>query len=294
MILEGLSEMDVLLVLMIAPNIFLPWVGVVKAALTRPDDYTVWPAVSLYYALISFTTIFLTSLSGMLTSIKPIIGELSITAFTSTVSAMIPGILSEKIRNRFIEELPKPSLQTKKNEKIKMKTYNPNRHGYETSKNEHHSRPTGQRINQRAPVEATSSKKTIREKPPRQNAVRVDGQTIMDKGYMKYLRWCEENYRRHDKLTYTEFLKIKEAASKILPRILDGDYEIGIPELSILARISLREDLRNNARWAEAVEKLNKSGLVSRNYKLMPRGVKIVKALKEAGILEKIARQTKP
>ena len=154
MILEGLSEIDVLLILIVAPNIFLPWVGVVKAALTRSDDYTVWPAVSLYYALFSFTTIFLTSLSGILTSIKPIVGELSVYAFTSTLLATIPGILSEKIRNRFIEELPKPSLQTKKNERIKMKTYNPHRHGYETSKNEHHSRPTGQRINQHAPIEA--------------------------------------------------------------------------------------------------------------------------------------------
>ena len=294
MILEGLSEMDVLLILIVAPNIFLPWIGIVKAALTRPDDYTVWPAISLYYALISFTAIFLISLSGMLTSINPIVGLSSIIAFTSTVSAMILVLLSEKIGDRFIEELPKPSLQTKKNERIQMKIYEPYIYYYETSKNEPHSRPTEQRASQHAPVEAPSSKKTIQEKPPSQNTVRVDGQTIMDKGYMKYLRWCEENYRRHDKLTYTEFLKTREAASKILPRILDGDYEIGVPELSILARISLREDLRNNARWAEAIKKLNKSGLVSRNHKLMPRGVKIVKALKEAGLLEKIGEQTKP
>jgi hypothetical protein len=44
--------------------------------------------------------------------------------------------------------------------------------------------------------------------------------------------------------------------------------------------------------WAEAIRKLNKLGLVSRNYKLMPRGVKVVKALKEVELLEKIAEQT--
>ncbi len=293
MIFDGLSEIDILLIMIVVPDIFLPWVGVIKAAITRPDDYTVWPAISLYYVLISLIGFSFVSSAGILTSIKPIIGELSIYAFTSTLLATIPGILSEKIRNRFIEELPRLSFQTKKTEKIHAKTYNHYRY-YETSKNEYHSRPTGQKVNQHTPVEAASSKKAVQEKPPSQNIVRADGQTIIDRGYMKYLRWCEENYRRHDRLTYTEFLKIKEAASKILPRILDGDYEIGIPELSILARISLREDLRNNARWAEAVEKLNKPGLVSRNYKLMPRGVKIVKALKEAGLLEKIARQTKP
>jgi len=131
------------------------------------------------------------------------------------------------------------------------------------------------------------------ERPPSQNTVVVDGQVIKDRDYIDYLKWCRENYRWHRRLTYDEFLKIKEAVSeKLSIRFLVGDSGIGIPELSILARISLREGLRNSTMWAEAIRKLNKLGLVSRNCKLMPRGVRVVKALKEVGLLEKIAEQT--
>ncbi|MCL7396791.1 MAG: hypothetical protein LZ167_05210, partial [Thaumarchaeota archaeon] len=147
--------------------------------------------------------------------------------------------------------------------------------------------------NQHVLLDKMPSRQVIQERSPSQNVVVIDGQVIKDRDYIDYLKWCRENYRWHRRLTYDEFLKIKEAVSeKLSIRFLGGDSGIGIPELSILARISLREDLRNSTMWAEAIRKLNKLGLVSRNCKLMPRGVRIVKALKEVKLLEKIAEQT--
>ena len=256
-------------------------------------DSSAWPAISLYYTLFSFTTILLISLSGILTSINRIVSILSIIAFTSIVSSVILGMLSEKVRDRSIVGLPGLSLQPKKIEKMDVKTYASNRHHYETSKSEYYSRPTGQRLNKYALPETVSSREVAQGRPSRQNVVMVDGQVISDRDYIRYSKWCEENYRWHVRLTYSEFLKIRETVSKILStRLLDGDSEIGIPDLSILVRISLREDLKDSTAWAEAIKKLNRFGLVSRNCKLMPRGVKIVKALKEVGLLEKIAGQT--
>jgi hypothetical protein len=291
MILEELSITDILMVAIVVPNIFLPWVGVLKAALTRTDEYTVWPAISLYYILISFVMVILLSSVGIITSIKPIIGELSIYAITSTFLAAIPGILSEKVRRRFIEGLPRLSIQPRKVEDMHVKTHASHRY-YQDSRSQYYSR-LAEQGNQHVLLDKMPSRQVIQERPPSQNVVVVDGQVIKDRDYIDYLKWCKENYRWHRRLTYDEFMKIKEAVSeKLSIRFLVGDSGIGIPELSILARISLREDLRNSTMWAEAIRKLNKLGLVSRNCKLMPRGVKVVKALKEVGLLEKIAEQT--
>jgi len=291
MILEELSITDILMVAIVVPNIFLPWIGILKAALTRTDEYTVWPAISLYYILISFVMVILLSSVGIITSIKPIIGELLIYASTSILSAVIPGILSEKVRRRFIEELPRLSIHPKKVEGMHVKTHASHTY-YEDNRSKYYSR-LAEQGNQYILLEKMASRQVIQEKPPGQNVVAVDGQVIKDKDYIDYLKWCKENYRWHRRLTYDEFLKIKEAVSeKLSIRFLGGDSGIGILELSILARISLREDLRNSTMWAEAIRKLNKLGLISRNCKLMPRGVRVVKALKEVGLLEKIAEQT--
>jgi hypothetical protein len=291
MTLEELSLTDILMVAMVAPNIFLPWIGVLKAAITRTDEYTVWPAISLYYILISFVMVILLSSVGIITSIKPIIGELLIYASTSILSAVIPGILSEKVRRRFIEGLPRLNIQPKKVENIHAKTHAFHRY-YENSSIKYYGR-LAEQGKQYTLSETMSPREASQERRPSQNTVIVDGQVIRDRDYIDYLKWCEENYRWHRRLTYDEFLKIKEAVSeKLSIRFLVGDSGMGIPELSILARISLREDLRDSTMWAEAIRKLNKLGLVSRNCKLMPRGVKVVKALKEVGLLEKIAEQT--
>jgi hypothetical protein len=292
MTFEGLSITDILMVAIAAPNIFLPWIGVLKAALTRTDEYTVWPAISLYYILISFVMVILLSSLGIITFIKPIIGELLIYASTSVLSAVIAGAISEKVRRRFIEGLPRLNIQPKKVENIHVKTYASHRY-YENSSIKYYGRRAEQG-KQHTLSETMSSREASQERHTSQNAVIVDGQAIRDRGYIDYLKWCRENYRWHRRLTYDEFLKIKEAVSeKSSIRFLGGDSGIGIPELSILARISLREDLRNSTVWAEAIRKLNKLGLVSRNCKLMPRGVKVVKALKGVGLLEKIAEQTR-
>jgi hypothetical protein len=291
MTLEELSITDILMVAIVAPNIFLPWIGVLKAAITRTDEYTVWPAISLYYILISFVMVILLSSVGIITSIKPIIGELSIYASTSILMAVIAGAISEKVRRRFIEGLPRLSIQPKKIEDIHVKTHASHRY-YEDSRSKYYSRRAEQ-SNQHTLLEKMPFRQVIQEKPSSQDAVVINGRVIRDRDYIDYLKWCRENYRWHRRLTYDEFLKTKEAVSeKLSIRFLGGDSGIGILELSILARISLREDLRNSTMWAEAIRKLNKLGLVSRNCKLMPRGVKVVKALKEVGLLEKIAEQT--
>jgi hypothetical protein len=291
MTLEQLSITDILMIAIVAPNIFLPWVGVVKAAITRTEEYTVWPAISLYYILISFVMVILLSSVGIITSIKPIIGELLIYASTSILMAVIAGAISEKVRRRFIEGLPRLSIQPKKVEDIHVKTHASHRY-YEDSSIKYYGRRAEQG-RQHTLSETMSSREASQERHPSQNTVIVDGQVIRDRDYIDYFKWCRENYRWHRRLTYDEFLKVKEAVSeKLSIRFLVGDSGVGIPELSILARISLREDLRNSTVWAEAIKKLNKLGLVSRNCKLMPRGVRVVKALKEVGLLEKIAEQT--
>jgi hypothetical protein len=292
MTLEELSLTDILMIAMVAPNIFLPWVGVVKAAITRTDEYTLWPAISLYYILISFVMVILLSSVGIITSIKPTIGELLIYASTSILLAVIAGAISEKVRRRFIEGLPKLSIHPKKVENTHVKTH-ASLKCYEDSRSKYYSQRAEQG-KQHTLLEKIPSRQVIQEKPSSQDAVVISGRVIRDRDYIDYLKWCEENYRWHRRLTYDEFMKIKEAVSeKSSIRFLGGDSGIGMPELSILARISLREDLRNNTVWAEAIRKLNKLGLVSRNYKLMPRGVKVVKALKGVGLLEKIAEQTR-
>jgi len=292
MTLEGLSITDILMIAMVAPNIFIPWIGVLKAALTRTDKYTLWPTISLYYILISFVVVILLSSVGIITSIKPIIGELSIYASTSILLAVIAGAISEKVRRRFIEGLPRLNIHPKKVEYIHVKTHASHRY-YEDGRSKYYLRRAEQG-KQHTLSETMSSREASQERHPSQNTVIVDGQVIRDRDYIDYLKWCEENYRWHRRLTYDEFLKIKEAVfEKLSIRFLGGDSGIGIPELSILARISLREGLRNSTMWAEAIRKLNKLGLVSRNCKLMPRGVRVVKALKEVGLLEKIAEQTR-
>lgn len=113
-------------------------------------------------------------------------------------------------------------------------------------------------------------------------------------GYREYLRWRERRLFPFSKLNYGEFSEIRRLAEETVGAGAFGRWgRRNIETLSVLANISLRNRL-DEEEWREEFERLRRLGLISKNNKLMPKGVRLVKTLKKAGLLEKLAGQVRP
>lgn len=61
--------------------------------------------------------------------------------------------------------------------------------------------------------------------------------------------------------------------------------------LAVFARIALKNQVDNPEGWGDEIRELNRLGLVSKKLRLMPKGVRLSKALKREGLLRDLAWQ---
>jgi len=115
--------------------------------------------------------------------------------------------------------------------------------------------------------------------------------TIVDPDYEMYCRWILRKGLFLRELEYREFVKLKEVVNQVLRGDVFGmaSSKLGFEPLCLLARIDTMEDVEKLKRsYRRAFQKLRKFKLVSDRGRLMPRGVRLVKALKREGLIEKL------
>lgn len=116
----------------------------------------------------------------------------------------------------------------------------------------------------------------------------------LDPEYTRYREWIFRNGLTFSELSYGEFLEVKEVVNQVLGRHAFGmsSYNLDIAALSLLAKIDARENIgRLREIYDESFEKLKKFKLISERGRLMPRGVRLIKALKRRGLIEKLRKQ---
>jgi len=220
------------------------------------------------------------------------------------LAELIPIIASDNVRNAFISETPllsniiKPierrsatwinsiRLSEPDNSSLTATERNPGTH--ETSRSDEYAIPASSMEIRREPI--TSQTKHEGGESGLQ-ATNVRRKAIVDPDYERYHRWSLENGLFLWKLDYREFAKIREVVNRVLGDGLFGmsGSRLDVAALCLLAKIDAREDIeklmKSNRR---AFEKLRKFKLVSDRGRLMPRGVRLVKALKREGLIEKL------
>jgi hypothetical protein len=106
-----------------------------------------------------------------------------------------------------------------------------------------------------------------------------------------YCRWILRKGLFLRELEYREFVKLKEVVNQVLRGDVFGmaSSKLGFEPLCLLARIDTMEDVEKLKRsYRRPFQKLRKFKLVSDRGRLMPRGVRLVKALKREGLIEKL------
>ena len=119
----------------------------------------------------------------------------------------------------------------------------------------------------------------------------VRQRVMIDPDYERYRRWTLDNGLFLWELDYRKFAKIREVVNQVLEGSLFGmsGSRLDIAALCLLARIDAKEDVEKLRRSnRKAYEKLRRFKLVSDRGRLMPRGVRLVKALKKEGLIEKL------
>ena len=94
-------------------------------------------------------------------------------------------------------------------------------------------------------------------------------------------------------LEYREFAKVRKVVNQVLGDGLFGmsGSKLDVAALCLLAKIDAREDVEKLKRsYRRAFRKLRRFKLVSDRGRLMPRGVRLVKALKREGLIEKLRK----
>ena len=120
--------------------------------------------------------------------------------------------------------------------------------------------------------------------------VAVSQETVTDPEYERYREWILKcGLPEWSRLSYEEFSEIRDVVDEVLDRRAFGmaRSKLGIRELSLLAKIDSRENVnRLKRKYRIAFEKLRRFKLVSNRGRLMPRGVRLVKALKRRKLMD--------
>ena len=128
-------------------------------------------------------------------------------------------------------------------------------------------------------------------KPENFNARR---RVVADPDYEKYCEWALRKGLFLWELEYGEFAKLRKVVNQVLG---EGSFgmrgsKIGFESLCLLAKIDAREDVEKLRRkYPSSFRRLRKFKLVSDRGRLMPRGVRLVKALKKEGLIERLREQ---
>lgn len=295
--LEELNIPDITLyiqagiLILLGVNAFLTWTAIIEAYMIKNNQEARFIKYSILCPILIFIIIPALSAYGLTSKVSPIFVELLVYLVLVHLPAVIPIFSSEKIRSTLMREIPLLNRFVSNNKRLNShRTFR----NYISSPNEDYVRLAV--VESNLTSVRTNIMQTSREEP--QRAITISREKHFDKDYQNYLDWSSKRTVLYHKLTYEEFSRIRETVDSILHRRIFGmsrDDELDIISLSLLARLEAREDVEKISTFGAGkyFRKLRRLGLVSERGKLMPKGLKLVKALRKEGLLEELRYQTK-
>lgn len=273
-----------------ALDLMLLWIGIAEAR--KPGGMNGLRHVKLSVHASLFVTLAL--IAAMIlwqpARIDPTLFEATIYLATAFMMTLLPIAASDRIREVFIRETPLLNMLAKKPyaghrahvrlERLQaITTAIPVSNSLNYSASDHRAQETGSDAvlaSQMVAVEET-----------------------LDPEYERYLEQLSRSprfyYRLLHRLSYEEFLKVRQAAEKVMGMRMFGmrKDKLDIFSLSVLAKIDAGGDASQLKYYldGECFRKLREFGLVSKRGRLMPRGVKLVRELKRAGVRERLIEQ---
>ena len=277
---------DALTIAVIAPNIFLPWIGILRTFRDKSGR-----SIALFFTIICYPIITL-ALSMVLGSfddlarISPSILEVTMYAAVSYMSAIIPIFMSDRLRVSLLEPI---SILLKgwgqSSENLNVRTlwsedpWIPNSH-------------VAVRIRRGSnTIKRTTS--TYVTKTVTQVRMEKPDPSMLDKDYQEYLAWRREFLGfSSETLSYGEFCRVRDLVrSEVGVRSIGSRSGLTMRALAVFARIALKNQVDNPERWRDEIRELKRLGLISKKLRLMPKGVRLSKALKREGLLRDLAWQ---
>ena len=243
---------------------------------------------------------------------QPFLSTLSYVSIV-LLAELIPIVAIDGVRETFISETPllsdilKP-LEKKSEARVsRVRLSEPVRSGLELAERT----PEAREAHESERIEEASSPSCTEPKPShvasasigssehegrqaRPENVNARRRVVVDPDYEKYCEWALRKGLFLWELEYGEFAKLRKIVNQVLG---EGSFgmrgsKIGLESLCLLAKIDAREDVEKLRRkYPSSFRRLRKFKLVSDRGRLMPRGVRLVKALKKEGLIERLREQ---
>ena len=277
---------DALTIAVIAPNIFLPWIGILWTLRDKSGRSTALFFTIICYPIITLALSMVLGSFDTLAQISPSILEVIMYAAVSYMSAIILIFMSDRLRVSLLEPI---SILLKGwgqgPEALNVGTlwsedpWIPNSH-------------VAVRI-KRGPNTIKRTRSTYVTKTVTQVRMEKPDPSMLDKDYQEYLAW-----RRgflgfsSGNLSYGEFCRVRDLVrSEVGVGSIGSRSGLTMRALAVFARIALKNQVDNPERWRDEIRELNRLGLISKKLRLMPKGVRLSKALKREGLLRDLAWQ---
>ncbi len=271
-------------------DLMLLWIGIAEARKPRGREELRHVKLSVQASLFTISALIAAMILWQPTRIDPMLFEATIYLTIAFMATLLPIAASDRIREAFIRETPLLNTLVKKPyaghrayvrlERLQaVATAIPVSNGLNYSASDHR-------------VQETSSGAVLASQM-------VEAEETVDPDYERYLEQLSRStrfyYRLFYRLSYEEFLKVRQAAEKVMGMGVFGmtGDKLDIFSLSVLARLDAGGSVSRwrNYRDGECFRKLREFRLVSERGRLMPRGVKLARELKRAGVMERLREQ---
>jgi len=277
---------DVLTIAVIAPNIFLPWIGVLRALKDESGTSIALFFTIICYPIITLALLIILGSFDALAWISPSILEVTMYAAVSYMSAIIPIFMSDRLRVSLLE----PISMLFKGWRQGSEILNARTLWDEDLWAPNHHVAVRIRRNSNA-IEHTASTRITKIVTP----VRMERSdpSMLDKDYQEYLAWKKGFLGFSGRtLSYEKFCRVRDLVrSEVDVKSIGSSNGLTVRALAVFARIALKNRVDNPERWEDEIRELNRRGLISKKLRLMPKGVRLLKALKREGLLKDLAWQ---